>query len=72
MNCDGLIAVGKPLLTLLEEERTKKKVSEDQHKVSAQSHVVPCMYMYKKPLTLLMLLLQLIQGMEEKDRVVPK
>lgn len=53
MNCDGLIAVGKPL-------------------VSAQSHIVPCMYMYKKPLTLLMILLQLIQGMEEKDRVVPK
>lgn len=54
-------------------ERTRKKVSENQHKVSAQSHIVPCMYMYKKPLTLLMILLQLInQGMEEKDRVVPK
>lgn len=50
-------------------ERGKKSV---RTKVSAQSHVVPCMYMYKKPLTLLMILLQLIQGMEEKDRVVPK
>lgn len=29
MNCDGLIVVGKLLFMLQEEERMKKKVSED-------------------------------------------
>lgn len=51
MKCDGLVPVGKPLLTLEEEDRTRKEVSgvvRTKHKVSAQSHTIPGMYMSQK------------------------
>lgn len=76
MKCDGLVPVGKPLLTLEEEDRTRKEVSgvvRTKHKVSAQSHTIPGMYMSKKrPCYSIRILLQLIQGNEERERVVPK
>lgn len=76
MKCDGLVPVGKPLLTLEEEDRTRKEVSgvlEPNTKCLRNPiQYLVCICQRNAPCYSIRILMQLIQGNEERERVVPK